>query len=998
MTALVKLPVFDSRHANCEKCELLPQLERGHTCNAYRPEKFNGIMVIGEGPGQQEVSAGRPFIGLSGQLLRALLDDVGINLDDCYVTNATLCKPPPKNKGLHEEFPNAIPSCAGRLEAEIKAVKPKIILTLGAAAWVAISGYDVEKTKQVAFDCDACNPATRKIGPVLQCAAAQPNPATNGTTTIPCGWIHRFRPSSLNVVDPNELELVKAAGCPKCGARLSRLRPKQIKCLKCGGRKQRSEKYTVFDWDFNITAAAGAIFEPARVPEKDGRQDHELGYWLRELGVQYVVPTYHPAFILRGQQFYAKTVQKHLRKVVRLLNGGTPQEVRYTKTTDPNVVRAFCYAWLKTKTKEPPHFSLDIETEAFDADGKPTDARKIRNVTKIKCIGISTLSNTLVVDTRAVDPADPNDPLLGALYEFLTDDRIPKGYHHGAGYDIPVVDLVWGVPWDEQVKSAVDDTLHAHLNLYPDEPHRLDHVTFECADVHAWKPARTVNGVQVHTDFDELALYNARDTWHTALIVDHFGIRGGKVIPGGRMDRAGLAKVYENDSRLRQIAVGMTMAGVPLNYQKFREVGEQSRRLIAEADASIRAALEHAGYPEHATINFNSVPQLTNLLFGSRSFFKLAAVDMSSPTQPATSRVHFQKLLSTTQSTEALATLNGLIELRKQKYVASNFVFAENMQPWADGRIHFLWQPWGTRTGRFSSSPNGQNVPLWLRNAFECRKGRKIVGADSDQLELRMIAWQSGDPELIRRSLGAVEARKLEPDYDPHSYIASIAFSQYTKLSLKDPSHGLDAKGQPMAKDKIRKCLCETCRRKALRDIVKRVIYGLNYGAGSYTVLEAIYNGGYEGPPITISIVEHVKKTVFTEFARIPLYRDELVKSSRLDGAIYSPLMRRRRIFPLVGFPNVEPPITEIYNFPIQSGGADIINEALIAFCDRLPAVDPTAFVIAQIHDAIYAECAEDRAEAVKALLTDCMTMEKEYNGVVMRFSASGKVGMTMVA
>jgi uracil-DNA glycosylase family 4 len=989
MNKPLKLPVFDSRYANCESCELLPQLERRHFCCAYRPEKFNGVMIVGEGPGQQEVSKGRPFVGISGQLLRLLFDDVGINIDECYITNATLCKPPPKDKALHEEFPRAIPSCIGRLEKEIEAVRPKIIVTLGAAAWIAISGYDVQKTKTVPFDCDNCDPLTRKVGPVLQCASAVVNPEDE-STSIPCGYTHFFRANNVAGIDAEELLQLKALPCPKCGATFKRLRPKMIKCPKCGGRKRRNEEYTVFDWEYNVTAAAGAIFVPGK--EDEPRQEYELDPWLAAQGVQYVLPTYHPAFLLRGQQFYAKTVQKHLKKIPRLLGGGKVEKVQYTGTSDPAVVRNFVYAWLKENV-EPPHFSNDIETEAFDADGKPTDAREIRNVTKIKCIGISTLTHTLVVDTRNCNPSNPDDKLLEVLYQYLTDDRIPKSFHHGFGYDLPVLELVWGIPCSETANSCVDDTMCAHINLYPDEPHRLEHVTFEVADVHAWKPPRTQNGAQVHASYEELELYNARDTWHTRLAIEHFGVNRGQAIPGGRMDRAGLSKVYEVDSQLRKIALGMTMAGVPLNYRKFREVGEHSRKLIAAAEASIRSALKEADHPAPNDLNFNSAPQLISLLFGRDSFFQLAAVDTTAKGQPETSRVALQKLLSTTENTQALKVLNGLIELRKQKYVASNFVFAPAMQPWKDGRVHFIWQSWGARTGRFTSSPNGQNVPIWLRDAFEAPEGRCIVGADADQLELRMIAWLSGDEELIKRVLGANEKRKLEPEYDPHSFVGSIAFPNYTALSLSDPNHV-----KPTQDGGIKRCMCETCRRKTLRDIIKRVIYGLNYGAGEYTVLEAIYNGGYEGPPITIPMISHVKKTVFTLFKGIPLWRDEQVKLARENGALFSPIMKRRRIFPLAGFPGVEIPITEIFNYPIQSGGADYMNEAFILFCNELPSVDPTAFPIAQIHDAGYAEASEDRGEDVKKLLVECMTVVKERHGITMRFSASGKVGKTMVA
>jgi DNA polymerase I-like protein with 3'-5' exonuclease and polymerase domains len=271
-------------------------------------------------------------------------------------------------------------------------------------------------------------------------------------------------------------------------------------------------------------------------------------------------------------------------------------------------------------------------------------------------------------------------------------------------------------------------------------------------------------------------------------------------------------------------------------------------------------------------------------------------------------------------------------------------------------------------------------VPLWLRAAFVAPPGRAFVGADYDQLELRGSAALAGDPELIKRCMAAVESRKLEPDYDPHSFVAGFSFAAaYTGLALADPAHHADPK-----------CRCETCKRKALRNLVKRVIYGLNYGAGEQTVLEAIYStGDYVGPPITIEMVAHVKRTYFKLFPEVPKWRDAIYRDARQSGELRSPLHGRRRIFPLD-----DVPLTEVYNFPIQSLAADIMNEQSLLFVSRLPAVDPTAFVFAQVHDALYIECAEDCGDAVSRLLEDTLTVEHVLRdgAPAMRFTVHAKV------
>jgi hypothetical protein len=175
------------------------------------------------------------------------------------------------------------------------------------------------------------------------------------------------------------------------------------------------------------------------------------------------------------------------------------------------------------------------------------------------------------------------------------------------------------------------------------------------------------------------------------------------------------------------------------------------------------------------------------------------------------------------------------------------------------------------------------------------------------------------------------------------------------------------------------------------------VIYGLNYGAGDQMVLESIYSKGYDGPPITLDIIAHLRRVIFREFSGIPVWQREQTKLARATGELRSPLWGRRRIFPLaltdlgMGVPE-----TEIKNYPIQSLGADLMNEALIAFAARLPDADPSALIIAQVHDAIYAEVDEARADAVAALLGECMTSERvSPDGVTMRFTAGAHHGRT---
>lgn len=946
-------------------------------------------MLIGEGPGRQEVLEHRPFVGPAGKLLRELCSRAGVDFDACYVTNATLCKPPRTGEASFlEAYPNAVTSCLPRLEAEIASVRPKVIVTLGAAAWLAISGYDVDRSRRVETDCARCQ-NTRRVGPVLQCAA--PVPSADGTTAKPCHHLHFLRPGASMEAQGIEVELIKSRGCEGCGAKMKRLRAKMIKCPACGGRKTQEQPYTAFVADYSITAAAGAIFTPA-APGAVERKAHELHPWLGELGVQYVVPVLHPSYILRGQSFAATAVSSHLGKAARLLKGAKPLQYDYEVTKDPARVRA----WFRGRTE----VAVDIETigkpTAPREDGTPgerLDARKIYNVAVISCIGFAAApvkprngveSEALVVDTTGVDPNNPADPLLEALFAVMGDDAISKTFHHGGGYDLLVLDLIWGFPVAVTAPSYKDDTLCAHSNLYPDAPHKLGAVATELLDVYAWKPARTVKGAEVHGSFAELAAYNARDVIHTDLARRALGVSKGGALPGGRMVRHGLAKVYTLDSVLRQEAACMTMAGLPLDRDGWANAGAVAQGHIDAAVRRIEVVVEHLDF---GVFNPRSTRDKIQLLYHNARGFGLPVIKTTAPTSktPATDAATLLKLTNTTKNPLALEFLGALRELLKHDFVAKNFVFSEAMTPWADGRIHTIWQPWGAKTGRWTSSPNCQNWPKWLRALIVAPAGRKIVGADYDQLELRNMALLTGDPELIRRCSTADDQRKLEPEHDPHSFVAAMAFgARFESLSLADPAHKKDPK-----------CKCQTCARRALRDLTKRVVYGLNYGAGEAKVLESIYDGGYEGPPITIEMIALVKRTVFTAFAQVSPWRDDQVLEANRTGELRSPLLGRRRIFPLATAPvqvRETVPTPEIYNYPIQSMGADIINTQMASMLMRLHAVDPSAFCIAQVHDAIYVETSEDRADAVAKLLTETLTVEHELDGAHMLFTASGSV------
>jgi uracil-DNA glycosylase len=108
------------------------------------------IMMIGEQPGNQEDLEGRPFVGPAGKLLDAALEEAGIDRKKVYVTNAVKhFKWEPRGKRRIHKKPNAseIAACRPWLDAEIAALRPKIIVCLGATAAQSLFGRDFRVTQ-----------------------------------------------------------------------------------------------------------------------------------------------------------------------------------------------------------------------------------------------------------------------------------------------------------------------------------------------------------------------------------------------------------------------------------------------------------------------------------------------------------------------------------------------------------------------------------------------------------------------------------------------------------------------------------------------------------------------------------------------------------------------------------------------------------------------------------------------------------------------------------
>ncbi len=123
----------------CDLCEVGTQTVFGEG-----PEDARVVMV-GEQPGDQEGVQGRPFVGPAGELLNRALLEAGLRREEIYITNAVKhfkWTPDPRGKRRIHAKPNALEvrACRPWLDEELKLVKPKVLVLLGAKAGQSLLG------------------------------------------------------------------------------------------------------------------------------------------------------------------------------------------------------------------------------------------------------------------------------------------------------------------------------------------------------------------------------------------------------------------------------------------------------------------------------------------------------------------------------------------------------------------------------------------------------------------------------------------------------------------------------------------------------------------------------------------------------------------------------------------------------------------------------------------------------------------------------------------
>lgn len=277
-----------------------------------------------------------------------------------------------------------------------------------------------------------------------------------------------------------------------------------------------------------------------------------------------------------------------------------------------------------------------------------------------------------------------------------------------------------------------------------------------------------------------------------------------------------------------------------------------------------------------------------------------------------------------------------ILEYRQVSKLKSTYADGLPVYIEPDHRIHGKFNQTITATGRISSTePNLQNIPIRMelgrqfRKVFKPQEGCVFLDADYSQIELRVLAHLSGDPELI-------EAYRENRDIhrSTASKVFHTPFDEVTDLQ----------------------------RRNA-----KAVNFGIVYGISSFGL----------GQDLNISRkeAEQYIKQYFETYPAIKEFLDGLVETAKKTGSACTMFGRKRPVPELTSSNFMQRSFGEriAMNSPIQGTAADIIKIAMIRVAERLQNEGLKARIVLQIHDELLVETPVEETEQVRRILTEEM-------------------------
>ncbi len=369
------------------------------------------------------------------------------------------------------------------------------------------------------------------------------------------------------------------------------------------------------------------------------------------------------------------------------------------------------------------------------------------------------------------------------------------------------------------------------------------------------------------------------------------------------------------DAAVEPILRKMSENGVLLDIKFLDKMGIELKKKLQELEQQIYSYIGHE-------INLNSPKQLSDVLFDELNL----PVIKKTKTGRSTDEETLQQLR------DAHPAIPLLLQYRTLFKLISTYIDALPKYVDRTGRIHSTFNVEGAATGRLSSTnPNLQNIPIKgelggeIRKAFIVPVGKVLLGADYSQIELRILAHVTGDPNL--------KAAFYEKT-DIHTATASKIF----KVPVGEVT-------------------------KQQRMVGKTVNFATLYGQGPHALSRQL--------GIDFATAKEYISEYFAQFPKVHEWMQSILEFGYKNGYVET-ISGRRRYIPELSAANKflkSAGERAAINHPIQGTSADMIKKAMVDIDSSLRGVK----MILQVHDELLFECSPKEAKEIAKMVKEKM-------------------------
>jgi DNA polymerase-1 len=477
-------------------------------------------------------------------------------------------------------------------------------------------------------------------------------------------------------------------------------------------------------------------------------------------------------------------------------------------------------------------------------------------------------------------------------------------------YDLQILKR-WGI----ELANIASDTMLASYLLDPEQSHNLDSLALRhLGHTNISYDEMTGTG-RTRISFAEVAIdrataYSGEDADITLKLHE-------KLVP--ELKKVNLYDLYERvEVPLLKILADMEYGGIKVDRERLQIISDNLSIEIGDVEKRIY-------FIAQGEFNINSPKQLSALLFEK---LKLPVIKKTKTGNSTDESV----LIQLASEHEICAWIVRYRELAKLKSTYAEGLLTQISAE--TGRLHTSYNQTVTATGRLSSSnPNLQNIPAGadakydIRSVFIPSPGCQLLSADYSQVELRLLADMSGDPELMRAFLN---------NEDVHDFTGRLIF------------------GVPEISPEQRK-------------IAKTINFGVIYGQTPF--------GLSRGLRISPKEAKVFIDTYFARYAGIQTFLNHLKQEATACGYAVTRLGRRRYLPELKSSNRMRREVAEraAINAPIQGTAADMIKVAMVSLHKRLHSQDLSARMLLQVHDELVLEVPENERDIVEKVVREEM-------------------------